>query len=159
MAHGLFYSKFYYCSGVWLTDQLPKTLLQRLTTASNSVLRAAFGYKVKDISTSKLHSEAKILTPYQKSFKDKALIFWKVINSCEPECLYLELLNQGIHHERNKTFYLQQNNIGKIGKMSLENRLNNILCLLGDKWLDHSLTTVKKMLNDIIKENIPAKCP
>ena len=155
----MFYSKFYYCSGVWLTDQLPKTLLHRLTTASNSVLRAAFGYKVNDISTSKLHSEAKILTPYQKSFKDKALIFWKVINSCEPECLYLELLNQGIHHERNKTFYLQQNNIGKIGKMALENRLNNILCLLGDKWLDHSLTTVKKMLNDIIKENIPAKCP
>ena len=138
---------------------LPKTLLQRLTTASNSVLRAALGYKVKDISTSALHSEARILTPYQKSFKDKALTFWKVINSCEPEYLYLELLNQGIHHECNKTFYLQQNNIGKIGKLSFENRLNNILCLLGDKWLDQGLTAVKKMLIDVIKENIPAKCP
>jgi hypothetical protein len=58
----------------------------------------------------------------------------------------------------NKTFYLQQNNIGKIGRLSLENRLNNILSLLGDKWLDQSLTAVKKMLNETIKENIPAKC-
>jgi hypothetical protein len=137
---------------------LPKTLLQRLTTASNSVLRATFGYRVKDISTDALHSKARLLTPYQKSFKDKAMVFWRVVNSCEPENLFLELLNQGIHHERNKTFYLKQNNIGKIGRLSFENRLNNILGLLGDKWLDQSQTTVKKMLNDIIKENIPAKC-
>jgi hypothetical protein len=86
------------------------------------------------------------------------MVFWRVVNSCEPENLFLELLNQGIHHERNKTFYLQQNNIGKIGRLSLENRLNNILSLLGDKWLDQSLTSVKKMLNETIKENIPAKC-
>jgi len=158
VAHGLFFSKFYYCSSVWLTDLLPKMLVLRLTTASNSVLRAAFGYRVKDISTAALHSKARILTPYQRSFKDKAMVFWRVVNSCEPENLFLELLNQGIHHERNKTFYLQQNNIGKIGRLSLENRLNNILSLLGDKWLDQSLTSVKKMLNETIKENIPAKC-
>jgi hypothetical protein len=72
--------------------------------------------------------------------------------------LLLELLNQGVHHERYKTFYLQQNNNAKIGRWSFENRLNNILSLLGDKWLDQSQTTVKKMLNNIIKENIPAKC-
>jgi hypothetical protein len=158
VTHGLFFSKFYYCSSVWLTDMLPKTLLQRLTTASNSVLRATFGYRVKDISTDALHSKARLLTPYQKSFKDKAMVFWRVVNSCEPENLFLELLNQGIHHERNKTFYLKQNNIGKIGRLSFENRLNNILGLLGDKWLDQSQTTVKKMLNDIIKENLPAEC-
>jgi hypothetical protein len=98
-----------------------------------------------------------LLTPYQRSFKDKALVFWRIFTSCEPECLFLELLNQAIHHERNKTFYLQQNNIGKVGRLSLENRLNNILSLIGDKWMDQSLTTVKKMLNDIIIENIPAK--
>ena len=73
--------------------------------------------------------------------------------------LYLEHLTQGIHHERNKTFYLQQNNIGKIGKLSFENRLNNILCLFCDTWLDQGLTAVKKMLIDVTKENIPAKCP
>ena len=158
VAHGLFFSKFYYCSGVWLTDMLAKTLLQRLTTASNSCLRAALGYKIKDISTSALHSKANILTPYQRSFYDKALIFWRVINSCEPECLHLDLLNQGVHNERKKTFYLKQNNVGKIGRFSFENRLNDILCFLGDKWLDQSQVTVKQLLNDIILQNIPAKC-
>jgi hypothetical protein len=83
---------------------LPKTLLLHLTTASNSVLRAAFGYKVKDISTVSLHLRAGLLTPYQRSFMDKAMVFWIVINNCEPENLLLELLNQGAHHEGNKTF-------------------------------------------------------
>ena len=137
---------------------LPRTLLLRLTTASNSVLRAAFGYRVKDISTVSLHLRAGLLTPYQRSFMDKAMVFWRVINNCEPENLLLELLTQGVHHERNKTFYLQQNNNAKIGRWSFENRLNNILSLLGDTWLDQSQTAVKKMLNNIIKENIPAKC-
>jgi len=158
VAHGLFFSKFYYCSSVWLTDMLPRTLLLRLTTASNSVLRAAFGYRVKDISTVSLHLRAGLLTPYQRSFMDKAMVFWRVINNCEPENLLLELLTQGVHHERNKTFYLQQNNNAKIGRWSFENRLNNILSLLSDTWLDQSQTAVKKMLNNIIKENIPAKC-
>jgi hypothetical protein len=157
VAHGLFFSKFYYCSSVWLTDMLPKKLLQRLTTASNSCLRAALGYKIKDISTSLLHTKANVLTPYQRSFYDKAMIFWKIINNCEPECLFLDLLTQGFHHERQKTFYLKQNNIAEIGRFSFENRLNNVLCLLGDNWLDLSQVSVKRMLNDIILQNIPAK--
>jgi hypothetical protein len=72
--------------------------------------------------------------------------------------ILFNFLNQGVYHERNKTFYLQQNNNAKIGRWSFENRLNNILSLLGDKWLDENQTAVKKMLNNIIKENIPAKC-
>jgi hypothetical protein len=136
---------------------LPKKLLQRLTTASNSCLRAALGYKIKDISTSLIHTKANVLTPYQRSFYDKAMIFWKIINNCEPECLFLDLLTQGFHYERQKTFFLKQNNIGEIGRFSLENRLNNVLCLLGDNWLDLSQVSVKRMLNDIILQNIPAK--
>jgi hypothetical protein len=112
VAHGLFFNKFYYCSRVWLTDMLPKKLLQRLTIASNSCLRAALGYKIKDISTSLLHTKANVLTPFQRSFYDKAMIFWKIINNCGPECLFLDLLTQGFYHECQKTFYLKQNNIG-----------------------------------------------
>ena len=157
VAHGLFFSKFYYCSSVWLTNSLSKTLFQRLTTASNSCLRAVLGYRIKDISTSALHSEARILTPYQRSFYDNAMVFWKVINYCEPESILLDLLI-GFHHDQTKTFYLRQNNSQNIGKLSFENRLNDILCLLGDKWLDQSQVTVKRMLNEIIKRNVPAKC-
>ena len=158
VAHGLFFSKFYYCSSVWLTDMLSKSLLKRLTTASNSCLRAALGYRIKDISTSNLHSEARILTPYQKSFYDNAMIFWRIINNCEPDCMYLDLLTQGSHHERTQTFHLRQNHNGNIGKLAFENRLNNILCLLGDKWLDQSQVTVKKFLYDTIKQKVSAKC-
>jgi hypothetical protein len=163
-----FFSMFYYCSSVWLTDMLPKKPLQRLTTASNSSLRAALGYKIKDISTSLLHTKANVLTPYQRSFYDKAMIFWKIIYNCEPECLFLDLFTQGFHYERQKTFYLKQNNIGKtfylkqnniglIGRFSFENRLNNALCLLGDNWLDLSQVYVKRMLEEIILQNIPVK--
>ena len=53
---------------------------------------------------------------------------------------------------------MRQNNSQNIGKLSVENRLNDILCLLGDKWLDQSQVTVKRMLNEIIKRNVPAKC-
>jgi hypothetical protein len=67
------------------------------------------------------------------------------------------LLNQGVNHERNKTFYLQQNYNAKIGSWSFKNRLNNILSLLGNKWLDHNQTSVKKVLRNIIKEDIPVK--
>ena len=83
---------------------------------------------------------------------------WLIIHNCEPECMFLDLLTQGLHHERTKTFYLRPSNTQIIGKLSFENRLNDILCLLGDKWLDQSQVTVKKMLNEIIKQKIPAKC-
>jgi len=33
VAHGLFFSSLYYCSSVWLTDMLPKTLMKRVITA------------------------------------------------------------------------------------------------------------------------------
>ncbi len=103
--------------------------------------------------------EGRITDTLPKKFHGQGYGFWRVINNCEPENLLLELLNQGVHHECNKTFfYLQQNNNAKIERWSFENRLNNILSLLGDKWLDQSQTAVKKMLNNIIKENIPAKC-
>ncbi len=74
-----------------------------------------------------------------------------------PASSHCLLLTQGFHHERQKTFYLKQNNIAEIGRFSFENRLNNILCLLGDNWLDLSQVSVKRMLNDIILQNIPAK--
>ncbi len=86
------------------------------------------------------------------------MIFWKIINNCEPGCLFLDLFTQGFHYERQKTFYLKQNNIAEIGRFSFENRLNNVLCVLGDNWLDLSQVSVKRMLNDTILQNIPAKC-
>jgi hypothetical protein len=158
IVHGIFFSKFYYCSAVWLTEMLSKPLMQRLTSASNSCLRAALGYKIRDISTVQIHLKADVLTPYQKAFQDKAVLFWRIINNCEPEVLHLDLLNQGFYHERTGTYYLQQENLNKIGKLAFENRLNNILCLLPSSWLDESENSMKKTLKNIVQQNIPAKC-
>ena len=158
IAHGIFFSKFYYCSAVWLTEMLSKSLMQRLTSASNSCLRAAMGYKIRDISTVDLHLKADMLTPYQRCFQDKAVMFWRVINNCEPEILHLDLLNQGSYHERKGTYYMQQENSTKIGKLAFENRLNNIICLLQSSWLDESEWSMKKTLKKTVLLNIPAKC-
>lgn len=157
VAHGLFFSKFYYGSCVWLTNQLSKEQFQRLTTASNACLRAALGYKRREISTSDLHREAGMLTPYQRCYQDSALALWRIVNNCEPLYLYLGLLCRGYHHERSKTFYLQTDNVEKIGKQCFENRLNEAIYLLGDKWIDHRPELVKKELYEVISLKVPAK--
>jgi hypothetical protein len=117
---------------------LPKSLMKRITSSSNACLRAVFGYRIKDISTSDLHKEADILTPNQKSYYDKAVMFWRIINNCEPQELFMDLLLQGSHNKRQKTFHLQQSNMERVGKFSFANRLNDIIPLLSDSWLDES---------------------
>ena len=158
VAHGLFFSNLYYCSSVWLTDMLPRTLMKRVTTASCACLRAVFGYKIKDISTEDLHKEADILTPNQKSVYDKAVMFWRIINNCEPQELFMDLLLQGSHNKRQRTFFIQQSNREKVGKFSFANRLNDIVPLLSDVWLDESEKQMKKTLKTMILETVPAKC-
>ena len=158
VAHGLVFSSLYYCSSVWLTDMLSKTLMKRVTTASCACLRAVFGYRIKDISTEDLHKEADILTPNQKSVYDKAVMFWRILNNCEPQELFMDLLLQGSHNKRQHTFCIQQSNQDKAGKFSFVNRLNDIVPLLGDAWLDESEKQMKKTLKTKILEIIPAKC-
>ena len=74
---------------------LPRTLMKRVTSASSACLRAVFGYRIKDISTEDLHKEADVLTPNQKSVYNKAVVFWRIINNCKPQELFLDLLLQG----------------------------------------------------------------
>jgi len=157
-AHGLFFSKLYYCSSVWLTDILSKSLMKRITSSSNACLRAVFGYRIKDISTSDLHEKANILTPFQKAYYDKAVMFWRIINNCEPLELFMDLLLQGAHNKRQGIFHLQQSNMERVGKFSFANRLNDIIPLLSDSWLDKSEKQMKKTLKDKILEIVPAKC-
>jgi hypothetical protein len=157
-AHGLFFSKLYYCSSVWLTDILSKSLMKRITSSSNACLRAVLGYQIKDISTSDLHEEANILTPFQKAYYDKAVMFWRIINNCEPRELFMDLLLHGAHNKRQGIFHLQQSNMERVGKFSFANRLNDIIPLLSDSWLDMSEKQMKKKLKDKILEIVPAKC-
>ncbi len=52
VTHGLFSSKFYYCSSVWLTDiLLIRVLIICLTTTSNSVLKAFFSQSQRNFSS------------------------------------------------------------------------------------------------------------
>ena len=122
------------------------------------MLWGIFGYKIKDISTEDLHKEADILTPNQKSVYDKAVMFWRIINNCEPQELFMDLLLQGSQNNRQQTFFIQQSNREKVGKFSFANRLNDIVPLLGHVWLDVGEKQMKKMLKSTILEIVPAKC-
>jgi hypothetical protein len=132
--------------------------MKRITSSSNACLRAVLGYRIKDISTSDLHEEANILTPFHKAYYDKALMFWRIINNCEPRELFMDLLLQGAHNKRQGIFHLQQSNMERVGKFSFANRLNDIIPLLSDSWLDMSEKQMKKKLKDKILEIVPAKC-
>ena len=132
-------------------------LLSRLTVASNSCLRAALGYKVKDIATNDLHKEAAMLTPYQKSFHDVALMFWRIVNVCEPTSIFQDLISQGTHNPRLSIFQMNQFGMSTTGSSAFPNRLNDTLSLIGDKFLDLSEVTVKKTIKNIILDKVPGK--
>ncbi len=117
-----------------------------------------FGYQIKDISTPDLHKEADILTPFQKAYYGKAVMFWRIINNCEPQELLVDLLLQGYHNKRQKIFHLQQSNMERVGKFNFTNRLNDIIPLLCDRWLDESEKQMKKTLKTKILDTVPAKC-
>jgi len=53
---------------------------------------------------------------------------------------------------------VQQSNREKVGKFSFANRLNDIIPLLSDVWLDENEKQMKKTLKTIILETVPAKC-
>ncbi len=53
---------------------------------------------------------------FQFITEDSTENLYKIITSYILLHLLLELLNQGVHHERNKTFYFQQNNNAIIGR-------------------------------------------
>ena len=46
----------------------------------------------------------------------------------------------------------------RVGKFSFTNRLNDIIPLLSDRWLDESEKQMKKTLKTKILEIVPAKC-
>jgi hypothetical protein len=117
-----------------------------------------FGYQIKDISTSDLHKEADILTPFQKAYYDKAVMFWRIINNCELQELLIDLLLQGYHNKRQKIFHLQQSNMERVGKFGFTKRLYDIIPLLSDRWLDESEKQVKKTLKTKILDIVPANC-
>jgi hypothetical protein len=92
------------------------------------------------------------------AYYDMAVMFWRIINNCEPQELLMDLLLQGNHNKRQKKFHLQQSNMERVGKFSFANRLNDIIPLLSDSWLDESEKQMKKTLKTKILEIVPAKC-
>jgi hypothetical protein len=117
-----------------------------------------FGYQIKDISTSDLHEESDILTPFQKANYNKAVMFWRILNNYKPQELFMDLLLQGAHNKRQGIFHLQQSNMETVGKISFANRLNDIIHIQSDSWLDKGETQMKKTFKDKILGIVPAKC-
>ncbi len=89
-----------------------------------------------------------ILTPFQKANYDKAVMYWRIVNNCEPWELFMDLLLHGSHNKQQKKFHVQQSNTKRVGKFSFANRLNDIIPLLSDSWLDKSESQMKKKSKD-----------
>ena len=98
-----------------------------------------------------------MLTPYQRSYQDKIILFWRIVNSCEPYDLFMDLITQGQHLSRTSTFHMQLVASSKAGTFSFSNRLNDSLSLMGDKFLDMSEYAMKKTTKNIISSLVPAK--
>ncbi len=90
--------------------------------------------------------EADILTPNQKSVICQQL--WTSGTLLGPP-------SPGISQQ---TFFIQQSNREKVGKFSFANRLNDIVPLLSDAWLDESVKQMKKTSKTLILETVTAKC-
>ena len=84
-------------------------------------------------------------------------MFWRIVNNCEPHELFMDLLLQGSHNTRKQNFYMHQSNQGMTGKFAFGNRLNDIIPLLCDNWLDKNVYSMKKASKTLILEEIPAK--
>jgi hypothetical protein len=82
--------------------------------------------------------------------------FWTIIISFELQELFIDL--QGSHNKQQQTYLIQQSNTEKIEKFSFANRLNNIVPLLSDVWLDESGKQMKKTLKTIVLVTVPTKC-
>jgi hypothetical protein len=85
-------------------------------------------------------------------------MFWRITNNCEPQELLMNLLLQGSHNKQHRIFFIQQSNREKVGKFSFANRLNDIIPLLSDVWLDENEKQMKKTLKTMILETLPVKC-
>ena len=157
VAHFLFYGKLYYykCLADWYA--VKDTDEKNITIASNSCLRATFGYKIKDISTKDLHIKADVLTPNQKSFFDKAVMFWRIVNNCEPHEHFMDLLFHGSHNTQKQNLYMHQSNQGMIGKFASRNRLYDIIPLLCDNWLRQKCVWHEESLKGTNPGKNPAK--
>ncbi len=70
----------------------------------------------------------------------------------------MDLLLQGSHNKRQRTFFILQSNREKVGKVCISNRLNDIIPLFSDVWLDENEKQMKKTLKTMILETVPAKC-
>ena len=57
----------YFSSGSWLTPGIHKTLIAKLTTLSNTILRVIFGKRREEMNTEALHHAANILSPWQQA--------------------------------------------------------------------------------------------
>jgi hypothetical protein len=66
--------------------------------------------------------------------------------------------HQGSHNKWQQTFFIQKSNREKVGKFSFANRLNDIVSLLSDAWLNESEKQMKKTLKTLILETVTAKC-
>jgi hypothetical protein len=81
--------------------------------------------------------KANIPTPMHKSYFDKAVLFWRIINTCQPRELFLDLLLPRFQTKWQQILHLQQS----MEQCTLKN-VNNYLNALEN-------LNVSKFLRDI----------
>jgi hypothetical protein len=157
MLHTVYSSVSCIIAAVYGPPILSKSLMKRITSSSNACLRAVFGYRIKDISTSDLHEEADILTPFQKTYYNKEVTVSG--GSSTPVnlrnsswiCFFRELTTSDMEYSTfsSQTWKESESLVLPIDTMTLS--------LLSDSWLDEReklKKTLKTKMLEIFQQNV-----
>ncbi len=91
---------------------------------------------------------------WQQTRNDKDVMFWRITNNCQSQVLFLDLPLCRFHNKRQKIFHFQQSNRERVETFSFSNRFDDIIPLLGDKWLNENDPNIKM----IFLETFSAEC-
>jgi len=145
-----YYSNLYYCSSVWLSTETRWILKRMINSAHYKALRISINDFKNRTSRDTLNNKLKRATPSEWSNYTTASLVIKIMRDKMPEHIHSKL-SETIFSTRRKPqvgkFY--NNARGKIGKQSIQNRLQH-MDRLTENWLhsdwnnDRIRTTLKK---------------
>jgi len=120
-----YFSVLYYCSPVWLHDNLKSGLKRQINSAHFKALHILLKDYRNKISRSKLTKKCGRATPNQWYKYSVANLVIKTFNQDSPSYLS-KIIRSAIYNTRRKPLIGRffDNSKGKIGKQSLESRLN-----------------------------------
>jgi len=145
-----YYSNLYYCSSVWLSTEMRWILKRMINSAHYKALRISINDFKNRTSRDTLNIKLKRATPSEWSNYTTTPLVIKIVRDKMPEHIHSKL-SETIYSTRRKPQVgkFHNNARGKIGKQSIQNRLQH-MDRLTENWLhsdwnnDRIRTTLKK---------------